>query len=43
MNLTLSGAAAKDAIIRQSGGKTELLLPVKFADGRTQISLVYEW
>jgi mono/diheme cytochrome c family protein len=43
LKLTLDGAAAKDAVIRQSGGKTELLVPVKFADGRAQISLIYEW
>ena len=43
LKLTLSDGAAQDALIRQSGGKAELLIPVKFANGRAQISLIYEW
>lgn len=43
LKLTLSDGAAQDALIRHSGGKAELLIPVKFANGRAQISLIYEW
>ena len=37
------GNAAKDAIIRQSGGKSELLVPVAFENGRASFTQIYEW
>ena len=43
LKLTLGGAATKDAIIRQSAGKSELLVPVTFVDGSARISQIYEW
>jgi mono/diheme cytochrome c family protein len=43
LKLTLGGTAAKDAIVRQSGGKSELLVPVKFVEGQARISQTYEW
>jgi hypothetical protein len=43
LKLTLGGTAAKDAIVRQSGGKSELLVPVTFVNGRARISQTYEW
>ncbi len=43
LKLTLGGATSKDAIIRQSGGQTELLVPVEFENGRAQITQIYEW
>jgi mono/diheme cytochrome c family protein len=42
LRITL-GNAAKDAIIRQSGGKAELLVPVNFENGRASITQIYEW
>jgi mono/diheme cytochrome c family protein len=35
--------AAAAAIMRQSRGRQELLVPVKFSAGRSQIGLEYEW
>ncbi|MGZ0170227.1 MAG: c-type cytochrome [Planctomycetales bacterium] len=43
LKLTLSAESSKSAIIRQSGGKTELLIPVTFANGRAEITQLYEW
>ncbi|MDA0808206.1 MAG: hypothetical protein O3B68_09440, partial [Planctomycetota bacterium] len=42
LRITL-GNAAKVAIIRQSGGKSELLVPVNFENGRATITQIYEW
>jgi mono/diheme cytochrome c family protein len=43
LKLTLSAATSRSAIIRQSGGKTELLIPVMFTNGRAEITQLYEW
>jgi len=43
LKLTLDTQHKKSAIVRQSGGKTELLIPVTFANGKAEITQIYEW
>ena len=43
LKLTLDARHTKSAIVRQSGGKTELLIPVTFASGKAEITQIYEW
>ena len=43
LKLTLGTEQAKSAVIRQNGNKTELLIPVTFANGRAEITQLYEW
>jgi hypothetical protein len=38
--LKVNGAAAQ---LRKSGGKTELLVPLRFADGKARLALEYVW
>ena len=43
LKLTLGVDLTKSAIIRKSENKTELLIPVTFANGRAEITQLYEW
>ncbi len=43
LKLTLDARHTKSAIVRQSGGKTELLIPVTFTNGKAEITQIYEW
>lgn len=43
LKLTFDGKTSKAAVIRQSGGKTEVLIPINFANGKSEITQIYEW
>lgn len=43
LKLTFDEDAAKAAVIRQSGGKSELLIPVTFVNGQAEVTQIYEW
>ncbi|NQV25243.1 MAG: c-type cytochrome [Rhodopirellula sp.] len=43
LKLTFDAVTAKSAVLRQSGGKTELLIPITFTNGRAEITQIYEW
>lgn len=43
LKLTLDARHSKSAIVRQKGGKTELLIPVNFTNGKAEITQIYEW
>lgn len=43
LKLTFDSEHSKAAVIRQGGGKTELLIPIAFADGKAEITQIYEW
>lgn len=43
LRLSFEGANAAGTVIRQSGGTTELLVPVRFSDGTAQLVQRYGW
>ena len=43
LKLTLDARHTKSAIVRQNGGKTELLISMTFANGKAEITQIYEW
>lgn len=43
LKLTFDDKISKTATLRQSGGKTELLIPINFANGKAEVTQIYEW
>lgn len=43
LKVTLDSTASSAAMIRDSGGMSELLVPVRFVNGEARLTQVYEW